>query len=51
MRTNDVTAEVVRDLMGWADAHDLDLSGLEVGPPSLEDAYLALTGEGELSHV
>jgi ABC-2 type transport system ATP-binding protein len=44
VRTNDVTA-VVRDLMSWADAHDLDLSGLEVGPPSLEDAYLALTGD------
>jgi len=32
----------------------VDLTGLEVGPPSLEDAYLALTREtreGELSHV
>jgi len=32
----------------------VDLTGLEVGPPSLEDAYLALTQgtrEGELSHV
>jgi ABC-2 type transport system ATP-binding protein len=43
VRTNDVTA-VVHDLMSWADAHGLDLSGLEVGPPSLEDAYLAITG-------
>jgi ABC-2 type transport system ATP-binding protein len=31
----------LRDLFGWADQHHLDLSGLEVGPPSLEDAYLA----------
>jgi ABC-2 type transport system ATP-binding protein len=31
----------LRHLLGWADQHDLDLSGLEVGPPSLEDAYLA----------
>jgi ABC-2 type transport system ATP-binding protein len=43
VRTNDVTA-VLHDLMSWADAHGVDLNGLEVGPPSLEDAYLALTG-------
>jgi ABC-2 type transport system ATP-binding protein len=30
----------LRDLLGWADQHHLDLSGLEVGPPRLEDAYL-----------
>jgi hypothetical protein len=35
----------LRDLLGWADRHHLDLSGLEVGPPSLEDAYLAAIGE------
>jgi ABC-2 type transport system ATP-binding protein len=39
----DVTA-ALRDLMGWADAHRLDLTGIEVGPPSLEEAYLAATG-------
>ena len=38
-------------LVGWARDNDVDLTGLEVGPPSLEDAYLALTREGELSHV
>ena len=31
--------------IGWADHHHLDLSSLEVGPPSLEDAYLAAIGE------
>jgi ABC-2 type transport system ATP-binding protein len=32
-------------LVGWAERHHLDLAGLEVGPPSLEDAYLAITGQ------
>jgi len=31
-------------LVDWARWHDADLTGLEVGPPSLEQAYLALTG-------
>jgi ABC-2 type transport system ATP-binding protein len=35
----------LRDLLAWADRHRLDLAGLEVGPPSLEDAYLAAIGE------
>ena len=43
IRDADVTT-ALRDLMGWADAHRLDLTGIEVGPPSLEDAYLAATG-------
>jgi ABC-2 type transport system ATP-binding protein len=43
IRQADVTA-VLRDLVAWADAQHLDLTGLEVGPPSLEDAYLAATG-------
>ena len=30
--------------------HHVDLTGLEVGSPSLEDAYLALTAEGALIH-
>jgi ABC-2 type transport system ATP-binding protein len=40
----EVTA-TLRDLVGWAERHRLDLAGLEVGPPTLEDAYLALTGQ------
>jgi ABC-2 type transport system ATP-binding protein len=51
VRANDLTAPL-RDLLGWADRHQLDLSGIEVGPPSLEDAYLAAisqpTSEGTL---
>ncbi|HEX8132230.1 MAG TPA: ABC transporter ATP-binding protein [Actinomycetes bacterium] len=39
----DVTA-TVGELVGWAERHHLDLTGLEVAPPSLEDAYLAVTG-------
>jgi ABC-2 type transport system ATP-binding protein len=47
----DVTADLAV-LVGWARSNYVDLTGLEVGPPSLEDAYLALTGEleGALSH-
>jgi ABC-2 type transport system ATP-binding protein len=44
MRTADLTGSL-RDLSGWADRHHLDLSGLQVGPPSLEEAYLAAIGE------
>jgi ABC-2 type transport system ATP-binding protein len=40
----DVTA-TLRDLVGWAERHHLDLAGLEVGPPTLEEAYLAITGQ------
>jgi ABC-2 type transport system ATP-binding protein len=43
VKTTAVSA-VLRDLSRWADQHDLDLSGLDVGPPTLEDAYLAITG-------
>jgi ABC-2 type transport system ATP-binding protein len=35
----------LRDLLGWASRHHLDLARLEVGPPSLEDAYLATIDE------
>lgn len=35
----------LHDLVAWADRHHLDLAGLEVGPPSLEQAYLATIGE------
>ena len=44
IRSADVTGPL-RDLTGWAGQHQLDLSALEVGPPSLEEAYLAAIGE------
>jgi ABC-2 type transport system ATP-binding protein len=34
----------LRDLLAWADRHHHDLAGLHVGPPSLEEAYLAAIG-------
>ena len=37
----------LNELTGWALANDVDLEGLEVGRPTLEDIYLALTEEGE----
>jgi ABC-2 type transport system ATP-binding protein len=40
----DVTADLDA-LVGWARRNRADLTGLEVIPPSLEDAYLALTTE------
>ena len=43
VRAGDITV-ALRDLLAWADRHHLDLAGLEVGPPSLEDAYLAAIG-------
>jgi ABC-2 type transport system ATP-binding protein len=46
----DVTADLAL-LTGWARDNGVDLTGLEVGPPSLEDAYLALTSEeGSRNH-
>lgn len=46
---------VLAELVRWADRSRLDLTGLEVGPPSLEDAYLDLIGprltEEPLAHV
>jgi ABC-2 type transport system ATP-binding protein len=44
IRAEDITPPL-RDLVGWADRHHLDLAALEVGPPSLEEAYLAAIGE------
>ena len=41
----DDPAGPLQDLLGWARDHHLDTAGLEVGPPSLEDAYLAAVGE------
>jgi ABC-2 type transport system ATP-binding protein len=40
----DVTADLAL-MTGWARDNHVDLTGLEIGPPSLEDAYLALTSE------
>ncbi len=42
--SNDLAASL-RELISWADRQHLDLAGLEVGPPSLEDAYLTTIGE------
>jgi ABC-2 type transport system ATP-binding protein len=36
---------VLRELTGWATEEDVDLAGLEVRRPSLEDVYLRLTSE------
>jgi ABC-2 type transport system ATP-binding protein len=47
----DVTADL-SVLAEWARQNQVDLTGLEVGSPSLEDAYLTLTSkkDGALSH-
>jgi ABC-2 type transport system ATP-binding protein len=44
VRSTNMTA-TLRELVGWAERHHLDLGGLEVGPPTLEDAYLTAIGE------
>jgi ABC-2 type transport system ATP-binding protein len=44
LETTEVTA-VLGALTGWAWSHHLDLAGLEVGAPSLEDAYLELIAD------
>jgi ABC-2 type transport system ATP-binding protein len=41
----DPTADL-RELTGWALAHDVELRGLELSRPSLEDVYLDLTDPG-----
>jgi ABC-2 type transport system ATP-binding protein len=40
----DLTADL-GELVSWARRTSADLTGLEVAPPSLEDAYLSLTAE------
>ncbi len=35
--------DVLDVVLGWARTHELDLAGLTVAPPSLEDGYLELT--------
>jgi len=42
----DEPTRVLRDLADWALARDEELVGLTVLRPSLEDVYLALTGDG-----
>ena len=44
IRSRDVTGPL-RELADWAGRNRLDLAGLEVGPPSLEEAYLTVIGE------
>jgi ABC-2 type transport system ATP-binding protein len=50
IRSADVTADL-ESLVGWARRNRLDLVGLEVGPPSLEEAYLALTSPPGPPHL
>jgi ABC-2 type transport system ATP-binding protein len=47
VRSDDTTVitAALTDLLAWAQAHRLDLTGLQVGPPSLEDAYLTAIGQ------
>jgi ABC-2 type transport system ATP-binding protein len=44
MPSADLTADLGA-LVSWARQYRADLTGLEVSPPSLEDAYLSLTSE------
>jgi ABC-2 type transport system ATP-binding protein len=44
VRTADLSP-VLGELVRWAEAQQLGLAGLQVGPPSLEEAYLAITGD------
>jgi ABC-2 type transport system ATP-binding protein len=44
IRSQDVTSDL-GELTSWAAARRLDLTGIEVGPPTLEEAYLAIAGQ------
>jgi ABC-2 type transport system ATP-binding protein len=44
MKSADLTADL-GTLVSWARHHHVDLTGLEIAPPSLEDAYLSLTAD------
>jgi ABC-2 type transport system ATP-binding protein len=50
IRCEDLTASL-EALVGWARRNRADLTGLELGPPSLEDAYLALTADPGQPHT
>jgi hypothetical protein len=50
VRTGDVAA-TLDALLGWARRYRVGLGGLEVGPPSLEDAYLELIDEEVPTHA
>ena len=45
-RTSDPTA-LLYTLTGWATGRGMELAGLEVTRPSLEDIYLDIVGEAE----
>jgi ABC-2 type transport system ATP-binding protein len=49
IRCADLTASL-EALTSWARRNRIDLTGLELGPPSLEDAYLALTADPGQPH-
>ena len=46
LRSADVGADLA-GLLDWARRGGVDLTGLQVGPPSLEEAYLVLTGDAD----
>jgi ABC-2 type transport system ATP-binding protein len=50
IRCPDLTASL-ESLASWARRNQIDLTGLELGPPSLEDAYLALTADPSQPHI
>lgn len=51
IRSQGEMTATLRQLATWAEHHQLDLSGLEIGPPSLEDAYLNTIGEPLIPEV
>ncbi|SCG39244.1 ABC transporter ATP-binding protein [Micromonospora coxensis] len=50
VRTHDPLADTYR-LTQWARARRLELPGLSVAPPTLEDVYLTLTGEPDAAEA
>lgn len=42
---------VISDLLEWTQANDLELAGLEVAPPTIEDTYLRLTRQHHQPHT
>ena len=47
--STDVAGDLT-ELLDWSRHHAVDLGALQVAPPSLEEAYLALTTQDVLSH-